>query len=39
MTPLTKMGKGGNVTSEILMKICVALDCTFDEIAEIVRED
>lgn len=39
MAPLTKMGKGGHVTSEILMKICVALDCTFDEIAEIVRED
>ena len=36
---VTKMGKGGHVTSEILMKICVALDCTFDEIAEIVREE
>ncbi len=39
MAPLTKMGKGGHVTSEILMKICIALDCTFDDIAEIVRED
>ena len=33
---VTKMGKGGHVTTEVLMKICTALDCTMDDIMEIV---
>ncbi len=33
---ITKMGKGENVTTEILAKVCVALNCTFDDIMEIV---
>lgn len=36
---LTKMGKGGHVTTEVLAKICTALDCTVDDIMEIVSED
>ena len=32
---LTKMGKGGHVTTEVLAKICGALDCTVDDIMEI----
>ena len=36
---LTKMGKGGHVTTEVLAKICTALNCTVDEIMEIVSED
>lgn len=33
---ITKMGKGGHVTTEVLLKICTALDCRIDEIIEIV---
>lgn len=32
---ITKMGKGGHVTTEVLLKICRALNCTIDEIVEI----
>lgn len=35
---LTKMGKGGHVTTEVLAKICSALDCTVDDIMEIVEK-
>ena len=35
---VTKMGKGGHVTTDILAKICTALDCTLDDIMEIVQE-
>ena len=35
---VTKMGKGGHVTTEVLVKICSALDCTMDDIMEIVPE-
>ena len=33
---LTKMNKGDSVKSDTLVKICKALDCTFDDIMEIV---
>ena len=33
---ITKMGKGGHVTTEVLVKICAALDCQIDDIMEIV---
>lgn len=36
---ITKMGKGGHVTTEVLAKICVAMDCTLDDIIEIVSDD
>lgn len=35
---VTKMGKSGCVTIEVLCKICLALDCTLDDIVEIVKE-
>ena len=35
---VSKMGKGGHVTTEVLMKICTAHDCTMDDIMEIVSE-
>ena len=35
---LNKLNKGENVNAETLMKICVALDCSFDDIMEIVGE-
>lgn len=33
---VTKMGKNGHVTTEVLVKICTALDCQVDDIMEIV---
>ena len=33
---ITKMGKGGHVTTEVLVKICTALDCQMGDIVEIV---
>ena len=33
---ITKMGKNGHVTTEVLLKICTALDCRIDDIMEIV---
>ncbi|MCD8189902.1 MAG: helix-turn-helix transcriptional regulator [Clostridiales bacterium] len=34
---IAKMGKGGDVSIEVLRKICIALDCNLDDIVEIVR--
>ena len=34
---LNKLNKGENVNAETLMKICVALDCSFDDIMEITE--
>lgn len=36
---ITKMGKNGHVTTEILLKICTALDCNIEDIMEIVPDD
>ena len=36
---LTKMGKGGHVTTEVLAKISSALDCTVDDIMEVLPKD
>ena len=33
------MGKDGHVTTEVLAKICTALDCTIDDIMEIVADE
>ena len=33
---VTKMGKGGHVTTETLEKICLALDCSVNDIVELV---
>ena len=35
---ITKMGKNGHVTTEVLVKICTALNCTMDDIMEIVPD-
>ena len=35
---VTKMGKNGHVTTEVLAKICTALECTMDDIMEIVPD-
>lgn len=36
---VTKMGKNGHVTTEILLKICSALDCRIEDIIEFVADD
>ena len=33
---ITKMGKGGHVTTEVLVKICSALDCNVEDIMELI---
>lgn len=35
---LAKLGKGENVTTDVLLKICTALDCRIEDIVEIVPE-
>ena len=37
-TSLAKLGHGGNTNTEILCKICCALDCDVGDIMELVRE-
>ena len=36
---VTKMGKNGHVTTEVLVKICSALDCKIEDIMEILPEN
>ena len=35
---VTKMGKCGHVTTEVLQKICLALDCQIGDVMEIITE-
>ena len=35
---ITKMGKNGHVTTEVLAKICAALDCQLDDIVEVIPD-
>ncbi|WP_410175135.1 helix-turn-helix domain-containing protein [Limosilactobacillus reuteri] len=35
---IVKLGKNGNVTTEVLLKICTALDCDISDIMEIVKD-
>lgn len=37
-TALAKLGKNEHVSTEILTKICKALDCDFFDIIELVKE-
>ena len=38
-TAIAKLGKNEHVNSEILVKICKALNCNLDDIMEIVKEN
>lgn len=38
-TSLAKLSHGGNVNSEVLLKICNALNCDVGDIMEFVRND
>lgn len=37
-TSLSKLGRGENVTTDVLLKICQILDCDFSDILEIVKD-
>lgn len=34
---IAKFGKGGNVTTDVLIKICEALDCKLEDIMELIN--
>ena len=36
---ITKMGKGGHVTTEVLVKICDALNCSIEDVMEVVPDN
>ena len=36
---IAKLGKNENVTVEVLVRICTALDCGIDDIMELVPDD
>lgn len=36
---VTKMGHNGNVSTEVLLKICAALDCGVGDIMEITMDE
>lgn len=36
---IAKLGKNENVTVEVLVKICTALDCQIEDIVELTSED
>ena len=36
---LTRMENGGSITTDSLLKICVALECKLDDIMELVEDD
>ncbi len=36
---INKLNRGDNITTDIIEKICIALDCTPDQIMEIVPDD
>lgn len=36
---LAKLGKGENVTTDVLLKICAVMDCGIEDIMETIKED
>lgn len=35
---IAKLGKGENITTDVLLKICKALDCTLEDIMETIKD-
>lgn len=35
---IAKLGKGDNITTEVLLRICAALDCDISDIMEVVKD-
>jgi putative transcriptional regulator len=38
-TSIAKLGKGENITTGVLLKICVALNCDIADIMEVTTDD
>lgn len=38
-TSLAKLGKGANMTTDVLLKICEYLNCDISDIAEVVQDE
>ena len=38
-TSIAKLGKGGNINTNVLLNICTALECNIEDIMEIVPDD
>lgn len=36
---VAKLGKGDNITTDVLLRICEAMDCHLDDIMETVDDD
>lgn len=36
---VAKLGKGDNITTEVLLRICTALNCDISDIMEVVNDD
>lgn len=35
---IAKLGKGENISTDILLRICEALDCTIEDILETIKD-
>ena len=35
---LAKLGKGDNITTDVLLRVCEAMDCWIEDILETVRD-
>lgn len=35
---IAKLGKGGNITTDVLLKICEAMDCKQQDIVETIND-
>lgn len=35
---VAKLGKGENITTDVLLRICEALDCTIDDILDTIKD-
>ncbi len=36
---VNKLNRGENVTTDVLAKICIALDCTMNDIMEVISDE
>lgn len=36
---VAKLGKGDNITTDVLLRICEAFDCTIDDILETIKDE
>ena len=37
-TSIAKLGKGANITTDVLLKICEAMDCKLEDIMETIKD-